>query len=468
MQSFTDHLLAAAKRLWSVPLPALLLGTGLYCAVRIRFLPFRRVRMLCRNALFSKAKRDESASSFRALCTSLAGTIGTGTVAGVAGAIALGGPGAVFWMWVSALFGMATKYTEIVISHRYRRRDDSGGFWGGPMLAMQTGIPHCGRILALAFSACAVTASLGIGNLVQAKAVMNGIEETFRAFGADEPQTVQTVSLLIGVLLCLLLLFTGTGKQSAARFAEAVVPAMCVLYLGIAFVVLFRYRAFAASAVGDIVKAAFRSRAVLGAGVPLRFSDAVRYGVSRGILSNEAGLGSSPIAHASAKNESSVEQGLFGMLEVFFVTMILCTVTALVILLPAYGKASAYAIPYGAEQDAALTLRAIGTVFHPRIASVLLTVSLAFFAVSSLFTWREYGTRCAAFLFPKYGKTVYGVVFALLPIAAVRMQTNAVFAFSDLFNALMTAINIVGILCLARAAEASTREYFTKHDRIAG
>lgn len=414
--------------LWGVPTMVLLLCTGVLATVATRAVQVRKLRESFRQV--AKPGSDaEGISSFQAVCTALAATVGTGNVAGVAGAIALGGPGAVFWMWVSAFFGMATKYLEVFFALKYRERDETGQWLGGPMYYMEEGLgwKRTGRL----FAFFAVLGSLGMGNMAQIHTVSSAVTEALPQWDSWH------VALVTGGLAAALVaVVTLGGAKRIGSVMEKLVPIMAGLYLAASLAVVFAHADRLPGVFTSIFWEAFTPRAAIGGGM----GAAIRWGISRGIFSNEAGLGSAPIAHAAA-SATPQEQGLMGIFEVFLDTVILCTLTAVTIL------ASGVPVPYGRDAGAALAIDAMATVFGPW-ASGLVALCLTLLALATLISWNLYGVRCAGYLWGKTGVFCYQLVYILLILVGAAMELSVVWSFSDICNGLMALPNLAALTAL--------------------
>ena len=430
---------------WGLPMLLLLALAGTVFTVRTRFVQIRRFGDMLRLTLgaFSHRRREKpgGVSPLQAMTTALAATVGTGNIAGVAGAIALGGPGAVFWMWVSAFLGMATKYAEVVLAVRYRQRAADGTFCGGPMYyirALGRGFAPLARLFAL----LGALAAFGIGNMVQANTAAEAAAFSLTAFFpalAEAP-----LRLAVGALLALIVaLALAGGASRIGRATERLVPLMSALYACMALTVILLHLPAAVRALGDIVTSAFSPRATLGGAAGIGLQTALRCGMERGMFSHEAGMGSAPIAHAGAQTDDPDRQGLLGIFEVFADTIVICTLTALAIL------ASGVKVPYGRAAGAELTIAAMGTVFGDGIAALLTAICLALFALSTMLSWSLYGERCFAYLTGGRAAWLYRAAFiaAVLPGAAMRMET--VWTLSGTLNGLMAVPNLIALFPLS-------------------
>lgn len=435
----------AAARLaawvWGAPMLLLLLAVGLCMTVATRGIQLRKLGAALRH-VWRSAKAPagkDGVSPFQAVCTALAATVGTGNIAGVAGAIALGGPGAVFWMWVSAFFGMATKYAEVFLALKFRRKGPDGQWLGGPMYYIRDGMGERWRWLAALFAFLTVFGSLGMGNIAQINTIAGAV---VTAAGAYRPRwTPGLVALATGgVVAALVAMVTLDGAKRIGRVMERLVPVMAVLYvLGSLAVIALHWRKLG-TVFGSIFLGAFRPQAVLGGAAGIGLRQAVRWGVSRGIFSNEAGLGSAPIAHASAE-AAPEEQGLFGIFEVFLDTVVLCTLTAVTILI------SGIPIPYGQPAGAELATSALETAFGPWAAG-LSALSLSLLALATLISWNLYGVRCAQYLWGERGAGIYRVAYVLVILAGATMDLSAAWTLADALNGLVAIPNLIALLAL--------------------
>ena len=430
-----------------LPAAALILGVGLFLTLRLGFPQlglFPRAVGLFFRRMFA-GKRDGGVSSFQALCTALAATVGTGNLVGVAGAICLGGPGAIFWMWVCAFFGMATKYAEAALAVRYRVKTPDG-YAGGPMYTMTYGMGQRFRPLAKAYCVFGILAAFGVGNTAQVNAVVTGVNAAVSRFGG---QPSRMGNLLMGLTLAVLagfLLFGGAKRIGAA--AETLVPLAAGAYLLLCVGVLLVFRRRIPIALGQILTGAFCPRAVTGGMLGSAFR-ALCVGCRRGVFTNEAGMGTASIAHACAEAEPA-EQGLMGMMEVFLDTIVICTLTALVILV------SGVPVPYGVDTGAELTTRAFSQVYGAG-ASVFLAAALILFAVATILGWGLYGARCAQFLFGGW-KGFAAAQTAMVVLAAV-LDTETVWQLSELANGLMALPNLICLAALTTELRRITKEY---------
>ncbi len=429
---------------WGVPAIGMILGVGLYLTLRTRAVQLRRFPEAMRETIgriFEKRTAKEgSVTPFQAVCTALAATVGVGNIAGVAGAVALGGPGAVFWIWVSALLGMCTKFAEVTLAVRFRERNAQGDWVGGPMYFIKNGLGRKWLWLAGTFAAFGVLSMLGTGNATQVSSIVGAVNSALRSCGA-EPRS-EVLNLFIGAALsaAIAVVLLG-GIQRIGSVTERLVPFMAILYIAMALgVVLLHWRSLP-QVFSSIFQGAFQPRSVTG-GLVGSMLLTMRSGVARGIFSNEAGLGTASIAHATADTDSPVRQGLFGIFEVFVASMVICTLTALVIL------CSGVEVHYGAAAGAELTIegfiRSYGSV-----ASLLAALVLCCFAFSTILGWGLYGLRCVEYLFGSRAGKPFLIVYSLVAILGATLELELIWNVADTFNALMSIPNLIAVALLS-------------------
>ena len=445
MQAISDFVNALNDILWGWPMLVALAATGVFLTVGLRFIPWRKLpEGLALSVRPSRGAGD--ISPFQALMTALAATVGTGNIAGVATAIYFGGPGALFYMWVIALVGMATKYTEAVLAVAYREVDELGNHVGGPMYYIKNGVgakfPTLALVLAPAFAIFTALAGFGIGNGVQAHSVASALDSNFGV-----PVLVSGLVMMVAVGLVLI-----GGIRRIAEVASALVPTMIVVYIGSAVLVLAYNYAAIPAAFGLIFQYAFTPTAAEGGAIGASIMLAIRWGFARGIFSNEAGLGSAAIAHAAAKTDDPIQQGLVGMVGVFIDTLIVCTLTGLVIITSGLWT--------GDVNGAALTSAAFGATLP--WGGALVAVSLALFAFTTLLGWSYYGERAVEFLFGIKAIWPYRIVWVLaIPVGAMT-SLDLVWNMADALNALMALPNLIALFILAPAVFTMTRNYWAK------
>lgn len=428
-----------------LPLTFIILATGILLTLKLQFLQFWRFPYILRRTLGSLLQKEKTGrhaageiTPFQALTTALAATVGTGNIAGVATAIFLGGPGAVFWMWVSAFFGMVTKYSEIVLAVHFRTRI-GGSITGGPMYFLERGLHR--PFLAVLFAFFGALAAFGIGNMVQANSVADAVHATF-GFPAH---LTGLVMALFGALIIL------GGIKRIARVTTALVPFMAFFYLAGGLVILYFFYRQIPAAFGEILSGAFRIRAAAGGVAGATLLNAWRFGISRGIFTNEAGLGSASIAHAAARTPHPVRQGLWGVVEVFIDTHVICTMTALILLVTGAWQTGI--------DGASMTVEAFNRGL-PGMGQYIVAIGLIFFAFSTILSWAYYGEKCAEYLLG--GRFVYfyrGLWVVFIFIGSLG-GLRTLWALADVLNGLMAFPNLVGLLALSGVVTGLTREYF--------
>lgn len=443
---------------WGAPALVMILGVGLYLSLRLRVVQLTLLPRAVRE-FFAKLRARKSEGSgispFQALCTALAATVGTGNLVGVAGAICMGGPGAIFWMWVCGVLGMVTKFAEATLAVRYRIRSGDG-YIGGPMYVITQGLGQRYSWLACVYCLFGVVAAFGVGNATQINAVITGVNAVLTRFGGQE---TRTGNLVMGILLAVLVgaMLLG-GARRIGAVAERLVPFVSVVYILMCTGVLavrFREIPFAFSA---IVQGAFSPRAVTGGMLGSAFQ-ALRVGCSRGVFTNEAGMGTASIAHASAEVSHPAEQGLMGIMEVFLDTILICTLTALVILV------SGVPISYGVDAGAELTTLAF-TAIYGEAAAIVIALALACFAIATVLGWGLYGARCAEFLFGGKAWRYFALAQTGAVILGSVLDTGTVWQLSETINGLMVIPNLIALAALTPELVRLTKEY-QKSDGLA-
>ena len=448
---------------WGLPMMALILGVGIYLSIRCGFPQFRHFVHIMKNTLgkaFEKTEKKEGAvSPFKAMCTALAASIGTGNIAGVSGAIAIGGPGAVFWMWVSALLGMCTKFAEVTLAVNFREKNKHGDYVGGPMYYITNGLGKNYKWLACVFSAFGALAAFGIGNMTQINTIAGTINTAIAGFipTTESQQTVIAwVVAMICALICAVVLIGGI--QRLADVCSLLVPVMALIYIVAALIVIIFNISALPETLAAIVIGAFNPSSVAGGLAGVGIKTAITKGVGRGIFSNEAGLGSAPIAHAAADVNHPVEQGIYGVFEVFMDTIVVCTMTALVVLL----GVGVQNIEYGTDIGANLTIMGFQSVFGGGFPGVAVAVCLTLFALSTVLTWALYGSRCVEYLLGHKASKVYQVIFCLFACIAGTVELSLAWAIADTLNGLMAIPNLIALALLTPVVVKLTKEYFAK------
>ena len=447
--------------IWGIPAMICIIGIGLYLSIGTGFIQIRRFIYAIKHTLgkvFDKKEAESGAMTpFQAVCTALAGTVGTGNIAGVAGAIAIGGPGAVFWMWISALLGMCTKFSEVVLAVHFRERNDKGDWVGGPMYFIKNGLPKKWHFLAVLFSVFGMVAVFGTGNATQVNTIVTAIDSVFTSYNLAEAEGLGTINLALGIFIavCVALVLLG-GIRRIGSFTEKLVPFMAVFYIILAVGVVIMNIGKVPGVFASIFGGAFDPRAFTGGVVGSMFIS-MRRGVSRGIFSNEAGLGTGSIAHASADTGHPVQQGLFGIFEVFTDTIVICTLTSLVIL------CSGIDIVFGQAAGADLTIAGF-IASYGRWVSIFTAVALICFAFSTTIGWGLYGSRCVEFLFGTRVIRPFMVVYALVSIIGATLDLGLLWDISDTFNGLMVIPNLIAVFLLSGTVFSLTRDYFNDVD----
>ena len=444
---------------WGVPAMVCILGVGLLLSIRTGFLQFRKFPDAMRKTIGKMFHKKEAAKGamtpFQAVCTALSATIGTGNIAGVAGAIAIGGPGAVFWMWISALLGMCTKFAEVTLAVHYRETNAHGDLVGGPMYYIKNGLKKHWHWLAYLFAIFGVLTVFGTGNATQVNTITTSIDTALLNYNLISIDNVKIVNLIIGIIIAVAvaLVLLG-GVKRIGRVTEKLVPFMAILYILLALGVIFINIDKIPGVFVDIVYGAFNPSAVTG-GVVGSFFLSMQKGVARGIFSNEAGLGTGSIAHATADTDKPVEQGLFGVFEVFMDTIIVCTMTALVILCSGTG------ITYGKAAGAELTISGFTAVFGDWV-SIFTAVAMCCFAFSTILGWGLYGARCMEFLSSHKWVKPFMVVYSLVAIIGATIELDLLWSIAETFNGLMAIPNLIALFLLSGTVVKLVKEHYRK------
>ena len=444
--------------IWGIPAMVCIIGVGLLLSVRTGFLQIRKFPYAIRTTIGRIFRRkdasDGAMTPFQAVCTALAATVGTGNIAGVAGAIAIGGPGAVFWMWCSALLGMCTKFAEVTLAVHFRERNKNGELVGGPMYYIKNGLGSRWQFLAVLYSLFGVLTVFGTGNATQVNTIVTAIDSALLATGSGLNGILPTLNLIVGVVVAMMVAMVLLGGvKRIGSVTEKLVPFMALFYIVLALgVVALNYRRFPA-VLASIVGGAFDPQAVTGGAIGSVFLS-MQKGVSRGIFSNEAGLGTGSIAHACADTHKPVKQGMFGIFEVFADTIVICTLTAMVIL------CSGVPVGYGSAAGAELTISGF-TATYGGWSSIFTAVALCCFAFSTIIGWGLYGSRCIEFLF--HTDKVVGpflVVYSFVSILGATVNLGLLWSIADTFNGLMSIPNLIALLLLSGTVAKLTKEFF--------
>lgn len=452
MESVLEKINAAV---WGIPVLSLILIVGVYMTVTSGFAQIRLLPTAVRQFILSlkgNSRSTKGISGYRALCTALAATVGTGNIAGVAGAIAIGGPGVIFWMWICAILGMITKFAEVTLAVHYRQKDKDDCYIGGPMYIIKNGLPKKMHFLSFVYCYFGIVAALGVGNAAQINAVIDGVKSIA---GSMQHALGNREELLLGVFLAVLVFLSfRKGAAGIGRIAEKLVPFASVIYIFLAITVLcFKFREIPA-AFSKIIQGAFSPEAVTG-GVLGSFFLTLRVGTSRGVFTNEAGMGTASIAHAASEVEQPIDQGLMGIMEVFLDTIVICTLTALVIL------CSGVPIPYGTDPGLSLTLDAFSLILGDW-SRVLLTVLTCIFAFATILGWGLYGARCSEFLFGERAWKQFVFAQTVAVILGAVLNTSVVWVFSEIVNGLMAIPNLIALAMLSGVFISILKDYQNK------
>ena len=443
--------------IWGVPAMVCIFGVGLYLSIRTNFLQIRKFPYAIKTTLgriFRKRDASDGAiTPFQAVCTALAATVGTGNIAGVAGAIAIGGPGAIFWMWVSALFGMCTKYAEVTLAVHYREINANGELVGGPMYYIKNGLSKKWHWLAYLFAAFGVLTVFGTGNATQVNTITTAINSALLNYNVISESAVSTSNLIIGIIIAILIaMILLGGIKRIGHVTEKLVPFMALLYILLGLGVILLNIQNVPAVFASIFRGAFQPRAVTG-GIVLSMFTSLKKGVSRGIFSKVAGLGTGSIAHACADTKKPVKQGMFGIFEVFTDTIVICTLTALVIL------CSGVAVDYGKAAGAELTILGFTSTYGSWV-SIFTAIAMCCFAFSTAVGWGLYGARCIEFLFSEKVIKPFMVIYSLVAILGATANLGLMWSIAETFNGLMAIPNLIALFLLSGTVVKLTKEYF--------
>lgn len=445
--------------IWGVPAMICIIGVGLLLSVRTKFLQIRKFPYAMKQTIgkiFDKKDASDGAMTpFQAVCTALAGTVGTGNIAGVAGAIAIGGPGAVFWMWISALLGMCTKFSEVTLAVHFREKNAVGDWVGGPMYYIKNGLKKHWHWLAILFALFGVLTVFGTGNATQVNTITTAIDSALLNFNIISEDSTKMINLVIGIIVAVLvaMILLG-GVKRIGRVTERLIPFMALLYIVLAFGVIILNIDCVPGVFYSIIDGAFHPASVTG-GIVGSFFLSMKKGVARGIFSNEAGLGTGSIAHACADTGEPVKQGMFGIFEVFTDTILICTLTAMVIL------CSGIPVGYGADAGAELTISGF-TATYGNWISIFTAVALCCFAFSTIIGWGLYGSRCMEYLSSEKWVKPFMVVYALVAIVGATMDLGMLWSIAETFNGLMAIPNLIALFLLSGTVVKLVKDYFTR------
>ncbi|HBG1409890.1 TPA: sodium:alanine symporter family protein [Clostridioides difficile] len=428
--------------IWGPPLLVLLVGTGILLTVKLGVVQITKLPRALKLIFSAENKGSGDVSSFAALCTALAATVGTGNIVGVATAIKAGGPGALFWMWIAAFFGMATKYSEGVLAIKYRTKDKNGQVSGGPMYYIVNGMGEKWRPLAIFFAISGIlVALLGIGAFTQVNSITDAINNSF---GIDPRITGVVLAVFVALVVF-------GGLRSISNVATKIVPFMAVIYVVICGIILISFWNKIPETFMLIIKSAFTPTAATGGFLGATMSLAIRNGIARGVFSNESGLGSAPIAAAAAKTEWPAEQGLISMTGTFIDTIIICTLTGFSLVISGV---------WCSDLNGAVMTQAAFNGAIPTFGPILLTVSLTLFAFTTILGWSYYGERCFEFLFGVKGMNGYRTVFVAMVLLGAFLKLEVVWIIADIVNGLMAIPNLIALLALSPIIVSETKKYF--------
>ena len=445
-------------------LPCAILG-GLFLTIRSGGVQFRHFGHAMKNTvgkMFQKQEAGHGAvTPMQAVTTALSATVGTGNIVGTSQAIAMGGYGAVFWLWLAALVGMVTKYSEILLAIRYRERDAKGDWVGGPMYYISKGLGKNWKWLAALFAIFATLASFGIGNMSQVNSITGSVIGAFSAFTTVSAGMELTLKWIIGILLAVLVavILLGGIKRIGA-VTEKLIPFMSIFYILFTLIVIGAHIGSIPDAFAKIFSTAFTPQAMFGATTGIVLKQTIIWGLRRSAFSNEAGLGSAAIAHAAADTKGPVNQGLYGIFEVFVDTIVICSLTALTII------CSGVPIEFGTRPGSEVITAALATVFGDKFAALFIAVALMLFAFSTVLGWSLYGTRCVQYLFGQKAVRIFQGIFIVVVIVGCVSPLSFVWDVADTFNGLMAIPNFIGLFALSGVVAAETKKYFSNQDNL--
>ena len=444
---------------WGIPAIICIIGVGLYLSIRTGFIQIRKFPLAMKQTIGKVFEKKEAKhgtmTPFQAVCTALSATVGTGNIAGVAGAIAIGGPGAVFWMWVSAFLGMCTKFSEVVLAVHFREKNEKGEYVGGPMYYIKNGLGKKWHWLAVLFSVFGIFTVFGTGNATQVNTIATAVNSALLNYNLISAEGVTISNWIIGIVIMILVVCVLLGGiKRIGKVTEKLVPFMAVFYILLALGVVLLNIKNVPGVFADIFYGAFNPAAVTG-GVVGSFFTSMKNGVSRGIFSNEAGLGTGSIAHACADTGKPVEQGFFGIFEVFADTIIICTLTALVIL------CSGTPVAFGDAAGAELTISGFTSTYGNWV-SIFTAVAMCCFAFSTIIGWGLYGARCAEFIFSSKIVKPFMVIYSMVAVVGTTVDLGLVWSIAETFNGLMVIPNLIAVLLLSGTVFKLVKEYFKK------
>ncbi len=476
MNKLIEIIQAVNDFLWTNVGLYLILAVGVLMTILTRFFQVTHIKNWFKNTIGSLLKKDNSSNTktdkksitqFQALCTALAATVGTGNIAGVSAAICIGGPGAVFWMWIAAFFGMMTSFSEKVLGIYFRRKNSNGEWSGGAMYYLKDGVgkikglKYIGSVLAFLFAFFTILSSFGIGNMSQVNKIVLNINSAFLGDNSAELFGVSATNLIMGLILMILsgLIILG-GIQRIASFAELIVPFMAIAYIVFGFIVIgFNYENII-PAFKSIFKFAFGVDAIVGGASGIAIKEVITHGCKRGVFSNEAGLGSSVMVHSSSNVKEPVKQGMWGIFEVFFDTIVVCSITALIALTSGFINFETGRV-VGDVNDATLINKAFGNVFGV-FGEGFVAIAIFFFAFTTIVGWSQYGAKSVEYLFGTKAAKVYNIIFVLMVVSGALIESTVAWDIADMFNGLMMIPNLIAVVLLSPLVYKITKNYIER------
>ncbi len=448
---------------WGIPMLVLLVGAGLVLSIMTKFIQFRKFGYAMRNTLGKIFKGHTAGKGevtpFQAVTTALAATVGTGNISGVIAAVTLGGPGSIFWLWITALIGMCTKFSEVVLAIRFRERNKDGDWVGGPMYYIKNGLGKKWNWLAILFCIFGALAAFGIGNAVQVNNITDAVNSAILAFSPSFGGAT-VVNWVIGVIIAIIIGITLIGGiKRLGSVTEKLVPFMSVIYILACLIVIIGHIGSIGKVFGSIFQYAFQPQAVIGGAAGAAIKMCITWGVKRGVFSNEAGLGSAPIAHAASSETNPVKQGLYGIFEVFMDTIVICSLTGLTILSAFYSGGVSW--EYGVKGGNSIISSAFGTIMGNKLGAIIIAVAISLFALSTILSWALYGSRCCEYIF-KTTKCIkpYYVIFIIITLVGCQMGSGLAWDIADTLNGLMAIPNLVALLGLSGIVVKLVKDHF--------
>ena len=448
---------------WGIPMLVLLVGAGLVLSIMTKFIQFRKFGYAMRNTLGKIFKGHTAGKGevtpFQAVTTALAATVGTGNISGVIAAVTLGGPGSIFWLWITALIGMCTKFSEVVLAIRFRERNKDGDWVGGPMYYIKNGLGKKWNWLAILFCIFGALAAFGIGNAVQVNNITDAVNSAILAFSPSFGGAT-VVNWVIGVIIALIIGITLIGGiKRLGSVTEKLVPFMSVIYILACLIVIIGHIGSIGKVFGSIFQYAFQPQAVIGGAAGAAIKMCITWGVKRGVFSNEAGLGSAPIAHAASSENDPVKQGLYGIFEVFMDTIVICSLTGLTIL--SAFSSGGVSWEYGVKGGNSIISGAFGTIMGNKLGAIIIAVAISLFALSTILSWALYGSRCCEYIF-KTTKCIkpYYVIFIIITLVGCQMGSGLAWDIADTLNGLMAIPNLVALLGLSGIVVKLVKDHF--------